>query len=339
LCMALAGRNHGLLEVWAEGSAWANSLTRYSGGQSVATGSRGIQLEKFDAKPFTYTQRKTGDSIRIRLATAMLSGWQPDVVGHFLGGCRQLRDGLDARWFFVRPEAIYCEGPQVSAGQYTAAQDRMQRAVRRLNEAGLAAGADAASGRRWALPLTPAARARFKDWRWSWLQSIMTTTGGQPSGWAAKAPGAVLRIACIAATLEWAAGDAPPTQLADASIGIGIIDAAIKARAVWLEQHRTRVEMECGQPQAEQLAETLARHCVLAGVAVIDTVGLRRETCLPGLRTDEAVLVAVRELGACGWLKPGQVLPMDLRRESMPPEIHLAPGVIAAARRHLHLDD
>lgn len=338
LCVALSKRRVGLLEVWAEGSSWANALTRYSAGTTTATGARGLQLEKFDAKDATYSRRKTGDEpLRLRLASAMVAGWQPDVVGHFLAGCRALRDGLDARWFFIRPDATYVPGPTATPAPYEAARARLRRAIHRLHEAGLAAGADVNRARAWSFALEPAARGRFKDWRWAWVQRIVAESGGAPSGWDAKAPGAALRLACAARLLEWAAGDEPVLALRTATIGEAAIEAAIEARATWLAQHRARVEAEAGQPIAEQLAETLARWAVFGNVTAIDTVGLRRFVCLPGLRTPEALLAALQELQACRWLKAGQTLPADIRRETLPPEVLLEPAVVALARDHLKL--
>jgi hypothetical protein len=137
--------------------------------------------------------------------------------------------------------------------------------------------------------------------------------------------------------MEWAGTDASNESLFSSRIGRETMEVAIAMRSGWLEAHRQRAETEAGTPSAEKLATTLARWCVVNRVLAVDTVTLRRQVRLPGLRDDESILAAYRELQSCRWLQDGIVLPTNLRNQAMTPAVTLKANVVDAARTLLKL--
>jgi hypothetical protein len=243
-----------------------------------------------------------------------------------------------ARWALVFPDPIIVPPPRpqdIDAPLVDGRRQQWKRAAQRLIEYGDAAGADVARDRRWIIRLDEAAAQRFDTWRTQWRAFTLKESAGAPSGWEAKGPGWVLRLAGAARLLEWAATDAAID--ADLTIDLATINAAISARTKWLRAHRRRVESECESPGPERLAATLGRWVVATGAHVVDTVALRRRVRLPGLRTDQAVLTALLELQAAGFLALGQVLPQDLRRDPMPRLVTINKAAILMAREQCGL--
>jgi len=339
IAVRLSQRNVGLWKVIPEGAAAVHALARYSGGQLSVTGALAQELQDFDGEFTSVARRNLGDDpIFLRLATATLSGFQPDIAAMMLDLDRKLQVGLMARWAMVFPDPVIVPPPrpqEIDAPLVHARREQWKRAAARLIQFGEAAGADTAAGNRWVISLTPDAADRFDAWRTRWREFIFKASAGAPSGWDAKGPGWVLRLAGAAALLEWAATDQPPQ--APLTIDVPTLNAAIIARANWLRAHRLRIEADTEAPTPERLAATLGRWAVASGATVIDTVALRRRVKLPGLRTESAILSALHELSAAGFLAQGVILPRDLRTEPLMRLVPMNPAAIALAREQCGL--
>jgi hypothetical protein len=334
IAVRLSQRDVGLWKVIPEGAAAVHNLSRYSGGSLAVTGALAQELQDFDGEYTSVARRNLGDDpLHLRLATSTLSGFQPDVVSMMLDLDRKLQVGLMARWVMVFPDPVIVPPPRpqdADAPLVQARREQWKRAAQRLIDFGEAAAADVAANRRRVIKLTAPAADRFDAWRIRWREFIYRASGGAPTGWDAKGPGWVLRIAGAGGMLEWAAGDAPIN--AELVIDLPMIEAAIETRAQWLRAHRRRVEADSEAPTPERLAATLGRWVVATGAAVVDTVALRRRIRLPGLRSDAAVLSALTELQAAGFVGAGFGLPQDLRREPMPRLVPMNQKAIALAR-------
>jgi hypothetical protein len=139
-----------------------------------------------------------------------------------------------------------------------------------------------------------------------------------------------VRLAVAVSLLAWSLSDRPEP---DPEIGAELVQKAIDARTGYFVNGRDRVDQDAAEPDQDKLTRTLARWIVRDRVKTINVADLRRHVRLPGLRSPEAVLIALKGLQESGWISRTVMVPdpRDWRSAAdVPLEIPVEKSVIAA---------
>ena len=192
---------------------------------------------------------------------------------------------------FVWPDPAPISDTEVDDLDWMLAESRIEAAFRRLAQL-RELGRDPV-----VLSLVPEARARFSQWRLEHLQGARELHPDEMPAHLAKAPGRVARLALNHCLLEWAiAGGPVPTVISDTHVAAAIDYSA------YLDAHYSRVLCDVEEPEPERLARELARWIIRERPKRINTMALRREVRLPGLRSEDRLRIALEELRIARWV-------------------------------------
>jgi 5S rRNA maturation endonuclease (ribonuclease M5) len=326
----LVNQRRGLTLFTDELSQWVENLA--AGYRGKGSTDRPFWLKAFDARSDVYIRRtvRDGEPLLIPVLGVGVIGYvQPDPLARAMAPGAGPTDGLYDRILFAWPEPPVATTPDLAALglELDLAPLVIERVMRRCFDLGRRA---LEAGRRVRFTLSPEAAARFDAWRCEYVESCRRERGSV-SPFEGKAPGHVIRLAVACAMLEWAMGNTPEPS---PEIGRTGIESMIAARTGYFAAHRERVDQDAAEPDADKLTRTLARWVVRERARVLNLADLRRHVRLPGLRSAEGVLLAVRGLQEAGWIARELILPdpRDWRREA-PLEVPLAPALAAALQR------
>jgi len=321
----LAAQRRGLVVLTDELSTWIQNLDAGYRGRGATD--RAFWLRAYDAGTETYIRRTVGngDPLLIDPLAVGVCAWvQPDPLSKAMAPDAGPVDGLYDRMLVAWPEPPPASAPDLSEIAFEIDllpqalalwADRLFELGRRLQ----------ASGERLTLRFSPEAAAAFDSWRVRFIEE-QRREHSTVSAFAGKAPGQAVRLAVARHLGEWAAGtDADPA----AEIDLATVEHAISARAGYFAAHRQRLDQDAAEPQDERNAREVARWVVRERARVVRVADLRRRVRLPGLRTDAAILGALRVLQQAGWIAPAVVIP-DARdwRAAAPADLPLVPQLV-----------
>ena len=276
----------GLLQYRDELSGWLGGMDRYSNG-----GDRPFWLEAFGGRPFTVDRKSSPEPVIVeRLSIAVLGGTQPDKLASLL--VKTDDDGLLARFLTIFPEPVPLTRP-------TATLDgtAIKRAFCLLRELG-GVKEENGSQRPFLVPFSgPASdalqefRVRCREWEGE--------ARGVFKGHIGKLPGLAVRVSCVLAHLDWAAGGG--AALPD-RIEVDHVGRACHLVGEYLRLHAFRAYGATEVPeeirQARRLGDLLLRE---APRQVTVREIQRRE--LSGLQTSKTISAALRVLEEADWLR------------------------------------
>jgi regulator of sigma D len=237
---------------------------------------------------------------------SLVAGIQPEPLGKFIS--ESTRDGLLARMSFVWPDPVPICAEELDELDWLSVETQVERAFRRL--------ATLRCAEPTVLPLSATAKDRFSAWRVDYLSGARERHPDEMPAHMAKAPGNVARLALCHSMLTWAlCGAQVPREIADEHVA-----AAIEYRR-YLDAHYQRTLADSEEPEPERLARELARWIMRERPKVINTLTLRREVRLPGLRSEARLKLALEELRLARWITT------DIPRSSydpLPRIVHLS---------------
>jgi hypothetical protein len=262
---------------------------------------------------------------------SLAAGAQPDVFAEFLAGGP--RNGLTERPMVAFPNPVAAPTREIDYGRR---EEQLAALARRLHGLGTRVIVDPdmahpVTGLR-RLRLCLADGKRFLDWRDAHMADLRWRHGMSVPGYLAKAPGHVLRVAMALHLLEWAQGD---DEMPSMDVPDKTLEAAIAFVVDYTHPHQERARLDTHEPDGERLGRVLASWLVESGTEAIDVVDLRRGARLPGLRTADAIKIALQELQDCAWLAPGTDL--GGKWDPLPSVVSIRPGLIRYARERLGL--
>ena len=279
LAHTMSRQSTGLLLWQPEMSEFINSLQRYNRGGS----DRGFWLRAWDCLPGIVNRKSLGsDPMQIDcLGCSIVGGIQPDVLSDFNKGGLASEDGLIPRMMFVYPDPLPVKSPSFNEIDYLVAVKKLNTFISRTHQQP-----------QQELILSKQAHEYFESWRLDHLQSLRDSHRENDAG-AHKAPGQVLRLSLSFHLLEACQGD---------TVSLDILKQALNYRQV-IDSHHERIKADILTPRSEILAMRLGQWVIQNKVGVLDTVQLRKNIKLEGLRSTENIHLALCELHDSGWIK------------------------------------
>ncbi len=193
----------GVISTRDELSGWMGGMDRYSNG-----GDRPFWLEAFGGRAYTVDRKSNPEPVVVdHLSVAVLGGTQPDKLDSLLVNADD--DGLLARFLTIYPAPVPLTKPKARPDDAT-----LIAAIKKLREL-LPAQDDAGNLRPIFVPLSDKASDDVQEFR---IQSRAweAEATGIFKGHIGKLPGLAIRVACVLAHLDYAAGqNAPPVTEID----------------------------------------------------------------------------------------------------------------------------
>lgn len=282
----MASTWRGLLQYRDELSGWLGGMDRYTNG-----GDRPFWLEAYGGRSFTIDRKNNPEPIVVdRLSIAVLGGTQPDKLASLL--VKSDDDGLLARFLTVYPEPVPLTRPSVSVDT-----DRLKKAMELLRSISPVPDENGRP-RPFYIPFSEDAANALQEFR-KQCRAWESDASGIFKGHIGKLPGMAVRVACVLAHLDWAAGAVAhnPTEITVSHVG-----RACHLVGEYLRGHAYRAYGASDVPveirNAKRIAEIILRE---KPFQITSREIQRRE--LSGLQSAKVIEAALSVLEEAEWVR------------------------------------